>query len=98
MTDLQAVLTIGAGLVVAVLLVVLAPAIGALWWPLWLLWEYTRPRSNRIARRKAAQARHLRTQQLVQLHLTAHKLPDTPINREQVLQALCKPVRAGRGR
>ena len=97
MSDSAAVLMIVAGLAVMVALIAVAPVIGVVWWPLLLLWEYTRPRSHRASRRKAAEARYARTQQLIRLHLTAHNLPDTPVNRERVLQALCRPAKAGRG-
>ena len=97
MSNSTAVLSMATALAVLVALMVLAPAIGVLWWPLWLLWEYTRPRNKRADRRKAADIRYARTQQLIQMHLTAHKLPDTPINRERVLQALCRPAKVRRG-
>lgn len=97
MSNSAAVVSIVAGLALLLALMALAPAIGVLWWPLLLLWEYTRPRNKREQRRKAADIRYARKQQLIQLHLTAHKLPDTPINRERVLQALCRPAKARRG-
>lgn len=97
MSDTSAVLLIGGGLAVMLLAVLVAPLLGVIWWPLWLLWDYSRPNSERAARRRRVMAERARVEQLIQMHMTAHKLPDTPINRERVLQALCRPAKVRRG-
>jgi len=65
----------------------------------WFLWQVLGqgPR-EREQRRQAIQEEKQRTNLLIQTHLAAHRLMDTPQNRAHVLQLLSKPASRGRGR
>ncbi len=65
----------------------------------WVLWQILGqgPRERERQQRELKEERQ-RTNLLIQTHLAAHRLTDTPQNRWHVLQLLSKPAGRGRGR
>lgn len=77
--------------VLVVATMAIAPAVGLIWWPAWFLWELARhPRTKRNERRRIESQRR-RVEELIQMHLIAHRLADTKENRWRVLQGLSTP-------
>jgi len=88
MTFLRRFLLVAALLLVTMALFAAAPLIGAVWFSLWFLWETFRDDPGRRSRQ---QQEVDRVEHLIDLHLLAHKLPNTPANRWRVLDGLCQP-------
>ena len=65
----------------------------------WMLWQIVgrKPLERERQQRELKEERQ-RTNLLIQTHLAAHRLMDTPQNRWHVLQLLSKPAGRGRGR
>jgi ABC-type Fe3+ transport system permease subunit len=93
LSDSRAIGWIGIGLVALIVLMLAAPLLGVVLPVGWLMWAITRTPAERAAHRRRLEASHQRAQTLIADYMTTHGLPDTPINREVALQALCRPAR-----
>lgn len=79
------------------LLLAIAPVVGMVLMPGYFLWEVLgKGRRERQRDRARAEASRQRVDQLIQVHLVAHGMADTPINRAQVLDQLACPARRSR--
>lgn len=73
------------------LFMAIAPFLGAALLTGYSLWEITgrNARERKQERQRVLQARQ-QADQIIQLHLVAHRLPDTPLNRARVLHGLAR--------
>jgi hypothetical protein len=82
----------------ALYLLAILPIFGMVLIPAYLVWEIMRHPSKKEAERRERQKEERKAEALIQYHLIAHKLADTPANRARVLAGLCRPAARRRPR
>jgi hypothetical protein len=82
----------------ALYLLAILPIFGMVLIPGYLIWEIMRHPSKKQAERREREKEERKAEALIQYHLIAHKLADTPANRARVLAGLCRPAARRRPR
>ncbi len=82
----------------ALYLLAILPIFGMVLIPSYLIWEIMRHPSKKQAERREREKEERKAEALIQYHLIAHKLADTPANRARVLAGLCRPAARRRPR
>lgn len=84
--------------IAALYLLAILPIFGTVLLPGYLIWELMRHPSKKEQERRQREKEERKTENLIQFHLIAHKLADTPANRARVLAGLCRPAARRRRR
>ena len=82
----------------ALYLLAILPMFGMVLIPAYLVWEIMRHPSKKQAEQREREKEERRAEALIQYHLIAHKLANTPANRARVLAGLCRPAARRRPR
>lgn len=84
--------------VAALYLLAILPVFGMVLIPGYVIWEIMRHPSRKEEERREREKEERKVEALIQYHLIAHKLTDTPANRARVLAGLCRPAARRRPR